>query len=74
MLESPRHIGQAVELVPLSQNAVIVRGVVVPGAVVIVSNVVSILIVGAVRTAQALSVDVLQDVFVGLRLVRLVIL
>ena len=73
MLETSRHVGQAVELVPLGQNAVVVRGVVVPGAVVVVSNVVSVLIVGAVRTSQSLSVDVLQDVFVGLRLVRLVI-
>ena len=73
MLEPSRHVCQAVELVPLGQNVVVVRGVVIPGAVVVVSKVVGVLIVGAVRTSQALPVDVLQDVLVGLRLVGLII-
>ena len=64
-LKSSRHV--QVELVPLVDDVVVVGGlVVVPGAVVVVSNVVGILILGAVRTTEPLPVDVLHDVLVCL--------
>ena len=73
MLEASCHVCQAVELVPLGQDAMVVRGVVVPGAVVVVSDVVSVFVVRAVRSSHTFPVDVLQDVLVGLRLMRLII-
>jgi len=64
-----------VELVPLVDDVVVILGlVVIPRRVVIISNMVSIFMLGTVRSSHALPVDALQDVLVGLGLVRLVIL
>ena len=72
LLETPE--GVLVELVALLDEVVVVWLVVVPGAVVLLpAQVVRVLVVGAVRAAQTLPVDVLHDVLVGLGLVRLVV-
>ena len=66
MLERAGHVGQ-VQLVPLLQQVVVVWClVIIPGTVVIISNVISIIIVRTVRTSQTLPVDVLQYVLVSL--------
>ena len=71
-LKSARHV--EVELVPLVDDVVVVRRlVVVPGAVVVLSDVVSVVVLRAVGTSQPLPVDVLHDVLVSLGLVRLVV-
>ena len=71
-LESARHV--EVELVPLVDDVVVVRRlVVVPRAVVVLSDVVSVVVLRAVGTSQPLPVDVLHDVLVSLGLVRLVV-
>ena len=68
-----RHV--EVELVPLVDDVVVVRRlVVVPGAVVVLANVVGVVILRAVGPSQPLPVDVLHDVLVSLGLVRLVVL
>jgi len=72
-LKSARHV--EVELVPLVDDVVVVRRlVVVPGAVVVLSNVVSVLVLGAVRPSHSLPVDVLHDILVSLGLVGLIVL
>ena len=72
-LKSARHV--EVELVPLVDDVVVVRRlVVVPGAVVVLSDVVSVLVLRAVGPSHSLPVDVLHDVLVSLGLVGLVVL
>ena len=72
LLETPE--GVLVELVALLYEVVVVWLVVVPGAdVLLPAEVVRLLVVGTVRAAQPLPVDVLHYVLVGLGLVWLVV-
>lgn len=64
-----------VELVSLVDYVVVILGlVVIPGRVIIIPNMIGILVLGTVRPPHPLPVDALQDVLVGLGLVRLVVL
>ena len=64
-LETTGHV--QVELVPLVDDVVVVCGlIVVPWAVVIISNVVSFIILRTVGSTKSLPVNVLHDVLVGL--------
>ena len=72
LLETPE--GVLVELVALLDEVVVVWLVVVPGAdVLLPAEVVGLLVIGTVRAAQTLPVDVLHYVLVGLGLVWLVV-
>lgn len=63
-----------VELVPLVDNVVVILGmVVVSWGVVVIANVISVFMLGTVRSAHSFPVDAFQYVLVGLGFVRLVV-
>ena len=64
-------LGEAVqvELVPLLDKVIVVRAgllVVISRAVIVISDVVSVIIVWTVGSSHPLSIDALQNIFVGL--------
>ena len=66
LLEGSRKL-ELVDLIPLLQEVVIVgRAVVVPWAVVVISDVIVVIIVWTVWASKSFSVDIINNIFVGL--------